>query len=54
MPEDSGTSHVTTLHHDGFKHYFTCSAGDVTHTDNAFDTRAEADTAAKAHRCTTT
>lgn len=42
--------HVTTLHHDGFKHYFTCSAGDVTHTDNAYDTPAEAEVAAEGHR----
>lgn len=48
--DNPGNPHVTTLHHDGFKHYFTCAAGDVGHTDNAYDTPTEAEVAAKAHR----
>ena len=46
MKQLTSGSHVTTVHHDGFKHYFTCAAGDVTHTDNAFDTPTEAEVAA--------
>lgn len=45
----SGGLHITTLHHDGTKHYFTCLAGDVTHTDNAYDTADETVAAARLH-----
>lgn len=44
--------HVTSLHSDGFKYYFTCAAGDVTHTSNAFSTQEHARAAATAHEHT--
>jgi hypothetical protein len=41
--------HITKIGHDRYQFYFSCSAGDVTTTNNAFATREEAEAAAQAH-----